>query len=211
MKKNKLTRLAILVLALAIGSMMIVSGTYAKYTSSITGTATGSVAKWSWTIGSDDITTVAEASTGFSFDLFDTILDSDISTAEDDVDDDLIAPGTSGLFEISLTNNSEVNATYAIALEETSNTSNIPIEYSLDGTDNSWTDDVTDLNATTADIDMGDTETLSVYWRWAFTGAESESFTSTQTDVSDTALGFAANTSRPTVTVTGTITVTQVD
>ena len=52
---------------------------------------------------------------------------------------------------------------------------------------------------------------LTVYWRWAFTGAASTNYISSQTDATDTSLGFAANTTTPTVQLTATVTVTQVD
>jgi hypothetical protein len=209
MKKNRLSRFAILVLILAMTSMTLVSGTFAKYTSEISGTATGTVAKWAWTIGDDEIKSASDVTNGFTLNLFDTILDSDVQNAETDVATEKIAPGTSGQFEIELTNDSEVNAQYAIDLEETSNTSNIPIEYSTDGS--TWVK-ATDLAGVSAtDINMNASATLTLYWRWAFTGSASTNYTSSQTDVTDTALGFAANTTAPTVEVTATITVTQKD
>ena len=47
--------------------------------------------------------------------------------------------------------------------------------------------------------------------RIAVIGENSINYTSAQTDVTDTALGFAANTTRPSVSVTATVTMTQVD
>ena len=209
MKKNGLSRFAILVLILAMTSMTLVSGTFAKYTSEISGSDTATVAKWAWKIGNEDITTAALATNGFTLNLFDTIKDSNLTSNEADVATGLIAPGTSGQFQISLQNMSEVNAQYAIDLAETTNANDIPIEYSTDGTTWVTADNLAGVSATA--IDMNDTATLTVYWRWAFTGAASTNYTSTQTDVTDTALGFAANTAAPTVEVTATITVTQVD
>lgn len=52
---------------------------------------------------------------------------------------------------------------------------------------------------------------LTVYWRCTFTGAASTNYISSQTDATDTSLGFAANTTTPTVQLTATVTVTQVD
>lgn len=102
--------------------------------------------------------------------------------------------------------NKEQNATIdlfkaVITLKETSNTSNIPVEYSLDKTN--WKkaseltkevnlDYVGKTSATT-------TEDVTIYWRWAFEG----------TDTADTALGEA--TTAPTVTTQVTATFTQVD
>ncbi len=209
MKKNRLSRFAILVLILAMTSMTLVSGTFAKYTSEISGTATATVAKWKWTIGTQDITTAEQATNGFTLNLFDTIKDSNLTSDETDVATSKIAPGTSGQFQISLTNASEVNAQYAIALAEISNTSNIPIEYSTDGT--TWVTAANLAGVSATDINMNATATLTLYWRWAFTGSASTNYTSSQTDITDTALGFAANTTAPTVQVRATITVTQVD
>ena len=206
MKNVKKVATLLLIMIVAIGSYFVAK-TYAKYTSEIAGTASSAtVAKWAWTIGSDDITSAADVTNGYTFDLFDTIKDSDLTSTETDVDTGLIAPGTSGSFDIELTNNSEVNAEYAIDFTVT-NANSVPIEFSTDGS--TWVTSLADVSATR--IDMGETDTATVYWRWAFTGAESTNFTSSQTDTTDTALGFAANTSAATVTVDATVTVTQID
>ncbi len=214
MKKNtKKIATLLLVAVVAVGSYFV-SGTYAKYTSEIAGDDTASVAKWAWNINNDDITSAEDVTNGYTFDLFDTINEADTTTTEDDVHKtsskvDRIAPGTGGSFDIDITNNSEVNATYAINFTET-NANNIPIEYSTD--DGSTWSTVSSANVPTTDINMGQSsQTLTVKWRWAFTGAQSSNYTSTQTDTTDTALGFAANTSAPTVQVTATVTVTQKD
>ncbi len=210
MKKNNRKIATLLLLAVvAIGSYFV-AGTYAKYTSEIAGSDDASVAKWAWNINGDDFTSAADVTNGHTFSLFDTINEADTTTTESDVDTDLIAPGTGGSFDIDITNNSEVNATYAIAFTET-NSDNIPIEYSTDG-GNNWTGTVSDIDVAATNIDMGDSATtLTVLWRWAFTGADSSSYASTQTDATDTALGFAANNTAPNVEVTATVTVTQVD
>ena len=54
MKNDRITRFAILILALTMITLMIVSGTFAKYTSSATGSDTATVAKWSIKVGSGD-------------------------------------------------------------------------------------------------------------------------------------------------------------
>lgn len=209
MKKNTRKFLVIiLALIVAIGSYYI-SETYAKYVSAVAGSDSATVAKWKWTINSDIIDSVEDATAGYTFNLFDTIKDSDLSSSETDVDTGLIAPGTSGSFDIDITNNSEVNATYAISFTE-ANASNVPIEYSVNGT--TWVSSVSALNVSATNIAMkGGNAVKTLYWRWAFTGAESTNYTSSQTDVTDTLLGFAANTSPATVEVTATVTVTQVD
>ena len=205
--KQKVLTIALLVFA-AIGSYFI-AGTYAKYTSDISGSDSAGVAKWSWTINNSTIDSVAAANAGYTFNLFDTVKDSNLTSDETDVASGLIAPGTSGSFDIDITNNSEVNATYAIVFTETNNGS-IPIEYSSDGS--TWVTTVGSLNVSATAINMGASSTTkTVYWRWAITGSQSTNYTSTQTDETDTALGFGANTSPATVQVTATVTVTQVD
>lgn len=209
MKSNK-QKAGIMALAalVAVGSYFI-AGTYAKYTSEIAGSSTATVAKWKWTIGESVIDSAEDATNGYTFNLFNTIKDSDLTSAETDVAAGKIAPGTSGSFDIDITNNSEVNATYAIAFTET-NASNVPIEYSSDGT--TWVSSVGSLNVTATNIAMNASATTKkVYWRWAYTDAQSTNYTSSQTDVTDTALGFNANTSAATVQVTATVTVTQAD
>lgn len=222
--KNNVRKIGILLLVaiVAIGSYYI-SGTYAKYTSEIAGSDTATVAKWAWQFGDDVIDSVEDATNGYTFDLFNTIKDTNStspfgvsSSDETDVASGKIAPGTGGSFEIAITNLSEVNAQYAIAFTEV-NANNVPIEYSVDGS--TWIGTVGSLNVSATDIAMAggtynsndNTDTLTVYWRWAYIGAESTNYTETQTDVTDTALGFAANTTAPTVQVTATVTVTQVN
>ena len=209
MKKNKNKIATLLLLAIVAVGSYFVAGTYAKYTSEIAGSDNASVAKWAWKINQEDFESASDVTNGYTFDLFKTIKEADTTTAETDVDTDLIAPGTGGSFDIAITNNSEVNATYAVAFTET-NESGIPIEYSVDGS--TWVSDVSGINVPATAINMGQTaSTLTVKWRWAFTGNDSTNYTSTQTDATDTALGFAANTAAPTVQVNATVTVTQVD
>ena len=208
MKKNtkKIATLA-LVGIVAVGSYFV-SGTYAKYTSTIAGSGDANVAKWAWTINGTDIDTYEKstAENAYTFDLLDTVNDSDGTSAEEDVDTDLIAPGMTGEFDIEIANKSEVNATYAIQLEETqtnlaTGVSRVPIEYSTDG-GSTWKSTIADANVAATDIAMKTgTATKTVKWRWQYS----------VDDTVDTKLGFAANTSRPNVKVTAKVVVTQVD
>ena len=209
MKSNKQKAGIMALVALAAIGSYFIAGTYAKYTSDIAGTDTATVARWKWTINQSVIDSAQAAQNGYTFNLFDTITEWNSSTAESDVAAGKIAPGTGGSFDIAITNNSEVNATYAIAFTET-NANNVPIEYSTDRT--TWVSSVGSLDVSSTAINMGaSSTTMTVYWRWAYTGAQSTNYTSTQTDATDTALGFGANTSAATVQVTATVTVTQVD
>ena len=243
MKRNT-RKIVIIALAcvVAVGSYFI-SGTYAKYTSAIAGYDDANVAKWSWTINDTDIDTYKKsiADNAYTIDLMETVYDSDGSSDETDVDTDLFAPGMGGEFDIEITNNSEVNATYAIAFVEeqtnlpaadTSVTPNlpaitrIPIEYSTDNGTH-WYTTISDCNIEAEDdatatpntrLEMGggndSTATVTVKWRWAYQVQDenSDPATYTERDTIDTRIGFEANeTNVPNVKVTATVTVTQVD
>lgn len=224
---KKITVLGGLLMAVVMTAYSV-SGTYAKYTSTFTGSDSARVAKWAFKIG--DNTDMTQNT--FTFDLFstinDTVLDNDGNiVAETDVAapnstdttnniSGLIAPGTRGSFKLALRNLSEVNAKYSLELTET-NAGNVPIEYSLDGTN--WitatdvgggvrtiaftgiTNQALNMNATS------DTE-MTIQWRWAFEGADSTNYQTTQTDVTDTTLGIGGT---ATVTVDAKVIVTQVD
>ena len=213
MKKNtkKIATLA-LVAVVAVGSYFV-SGTYAKYTSSIAGSGNADVAKWSWTIGGQDIDTYEKstAENAFTFDLLDTtkVKDSDGTSDEEDVDTGFLAPGMTGEFDIDIANKSEVNATYAVELSEVQTNladgvSRIPIEYSTDG-GSTWKTTIADANVAATNIAMKTgTGKVTVKWRWQYS-------VDTAGDTVDTKLGFAANTTRPNVKVTAHVVVTQVD
>ena len=212
MKNDKITRFAILILALTMITLMIVSGTFAKYTSSATGSDTATVAKWSIKVGSGDGVEIAGSSSTVSFDLFSTIKDEDGGSEADvagkasgtavgstSATAKIIAPGTSGSFDIIVKNESEVNATYSIAFE--SNNTSIPIEFSTDGT--TWKSTLSEANVTNAAINMNSAaQTKTVYWRWAYN-------VSAARDTTDTNLGVAAQTSPASVTLSATISATQ--
>lgn len=201
-KNNKLAKFTALVLIVTIIALILVAGTYAKYTTKIEGSDVATVAKFK--VGS---------TTDESFDLFSTVTEADGKTAETDVAEGKVAPGTGGKFAIDITNESEVKVDYVLALEETANTSSVPIEYSIDGTTYVTADKMKDLTAAKGSLDIGTPTAkkaqVTVYWRWAFTGDISTNFTTSQTDTTDLALGTAST--APTVTVKASTTFTQVD
>lgn len=192
MKKNMIMRFASLLLVVTLLSTCAISGTFAKYTSSATGSDSARVAKWSFKAGGADVATVDE----FTFDLF---------TGEDTI----IAPGSTGSFELKLKNESEVNAKYSIDYTATQTNTpdsiNIPIKFCLTNsqTPSDWKENIDDLDVTDVSLVKGSAETsVTVYWKW-----------DTATDVSDTALGVksaTAENSAPTVTVSAKVTATQV-
>lgn len=203
MRKNRMMRLASTLLVLTLLTTCAISGTFAKYTSTSTASDTVRVAKWSFKVGDKDI-----AKETMVFNLFETIKDTDGTTEEDVKSGKIIAPGTSGEFTISLANLSEVNAKYSIAFAAT--TTAIPLEYSTDD-GATWKTSIVDLNVTDKDIAMendtdNDTDSVTVDWRWSF-----DPTVDGWTDEKDTNLGIAAQGANQEITITATITATQVD
>lgn len=193
-RSSMMVRLVAVLAVTMMFTMCFVGGTFAKYTSSATGTDNANVAKWDIRVNGSEIAT----SDTFTFDLFQTITDSDLTSAETDIapaDGSIIAPGTSGKFSIAIQNLSQVNATYSIDYTVT-NTGNIPVEFSTNGTD--WQTDINELDVTNVAIGLGTDTTVTVQWRWVFDG----------NDTTDTALGSAAT---ATLTVAAAVTATQVD
>ena len=195
MKKNKMMRIASVLLVAVLLSTCAISGTFAKYTTTITANDTAKVASFNVTAFDVDTTSTTANAT---VNIFNTVCDTEgiagndytgAPVADDDNVDDgattpIIAPGTWGKFTFDLTNNSEVKVNYSITYDV--NEAGVPLEWSIDG--KTWTDNLANVTAT----EIGD-DTLDfvIYWRWAFAGD----------DVVDTALG-ATGTASPSRTIT---------
>ena len=213
MTKNRSTSIRIAAVACMFCMLITaaVCGSVAKYTSTASGQDSVSVAKWEFTV--EDVNIAQATAQTFSFNLFNTINEEDTTTTESNVSTGLIAPGTGGSFTVDIANKSQVDAKYTLVLEET-NTSNVYIQYSLDGTD--WDDDFTTINENTdktkgVDIERETgTTSVTVYWRWCYEGTTTGAHAG-QTDDADTLLGIAGQTTAPSVTVLATLTAVQVD
>ena len=197
-RSSMMVRLVAVLAVVMMFTMCFVGGTFAKYTSSGTGTDSATVAKWSFKVGETDIATTNT----FAFDLFKTIKDSNGTDNETDISPDdgtIIAPGTQGSFDLVLKNESQVTAQYAIDYTVT-NTSNIPVKFSVDG-GTTWTDTLDDVVASDeTKLAVGSVATtITVQWKWDFNG----------NDTTDPNLGSAAT---ATLTVAAAeVTATQVD
>ena len=212
----KKTRIVGLLLVFVLVTSCFVGGTFAKYASTASGSDSAVVARWSIYVEGTEIA-VNDTPATITFDLFNTVYEEDINTPEADVAEGynkvIIAPGTGGKFTLDITNNAEVNAEYKIVLSE-ANDNAIPLRYSVD--QSTWFDSMEELMANdtaraalTANINMATATEETVYWRWAFDNTKNPH--AGQTDPYDTALGIAAQGTAPTVTITATITVEQVD
>lgn len=202
MKKNVMMRIASFLLVAVLITTCGISGTYAKYTTTESGSDMARVAKWDIKLEGQQMKDGT-----FTFDLFNTVLDTDKAT-ETDVksrdDKTVVAPGTQGSFEINLGNDSEVNAKYSVAFTVV-NTNNIPLQYSIDNGTN-WTSDITSLKVTDKAINMDAVDTVTVLWKWVYENGTGDTLVAN--DIADTNLGYDGT---ATVTVTATVTATQVD
>lgn len=200
MERTRKSLLLMLVLMLVVLGTSLVSGTYAKYTTEVTGTSEAAIAGWAWEINDE---TLNKDTTTYALDLFKTINDSDATTVETNVKESLIAPGTSGKFEISIKNNSEVNATYAYELS-VENDLGAKIQWSDDNS--TWTNNIADLNVSATTLTMGsEAVKKTIYWKWVFDESADQ-------DIEDTKVGFsAASTNDSDITVNATLNFVQVD
>ncbi|MDD4565831.1 MAG: hypothetical protein PHE79_10205, partial [Eubacteriales bacterium] len=196
-----------------------VSGTFAKYTTAVSGKDTVRVAKFDVAVG-DGATTFT---TGTAIDIFTMAADTGVSSVTAD-GKKIIAPGTTGDFTIEIENKSEVAVGIDLTLSET-NAGNVPIYYVYDGKRYSskltgaYTGDDAGSYANLAALEAAIATDLEIPatangvaaapyeaeldWFWAF-----ESAGAGQTDVSDTTLGTAGTAE---VTLTITVTATQLD
>ncbi len=182
--------LVVTLMLLAVLSFGSVANTYAKYTSTADLSDTAKVAKWDIEVGGEKIW---DAEANLSVALF---------------TDDIIAPGSEGSATIpTITNNSEVDATYSITFSELKNESGIPLEYSTDnGT--TW-NSIDDVEAITGNIAKGDTVTLTdaIKWRWAYYVSDDQD--GTDTDLGKTAALATDESGIPSIELSLSITATQ--
>ena len=214
MESNKIVKITCLTLFVSVIALLLVAGTYAKYTSSATGSDTATVAKWDIKAGvKDNELSITGSNATVTFNLFETILDEDGTTENDVVKDEngkvvKIAPGTSGIFELSIVNDSEVNTEYSITFEiddsKLPEGTSLPLEFKVG--DGNWTSSLSEVSTTSLGMDDKDTidvhegsAIVKVQWRWVY-----ESITG---DSNDTTLGINA----PEIEVNATLTVSQVD
>ena len=209
MKKNRTMRVAVLMLALTLLTCCFVGSTFAKYTSTASGTASVTVANWEINVGPDGDTVDITGADSITFALFNTINDTKDHNDEADVKDNMIAPGTEGSFTFKIENASDVNAQYKVDF----------FVYTMDGGNkvaatfptnfvfttknggatvtNDPVNSLTDIEFTA--INMGGTASVQIDWAWAFE--------TTDGDADDTADGIA----NKTIYVDATIVVEQVD
>lgn len=211
---NRLVEFTIFVLLITIIAISLVAGTFAKYTSAVSGSSTATVAKWTVKLNDKDATTTDSVtldlfqSTGGVYDLKGLAANEDLSTITTPaVDEDVakggkVAPGTWGKVAFEVKNESEVKADYVITIN--SLTTTLPLQFSEDGKTWKTVSDITtsgfSFNGGTLDIGSTtpQTATATLYWKWDFDAAGNK----------DTELG---HTGTETCVIDAGVTFTQVD
>lgn len=189
MKKNRILIAGVITAFVALITLSLVSGTWAKYTSSVEGSDTARVAKWSFDGANLEAKTIA-------FDLFKTSYDETVKST-----DKVVAPGTAGSATFELKNTGEVTAEATIVLTIT-NANNIPVKITyVDAEGNEKEVDATGtitLPAKQLAIGQESATEITIKWAWPFDG----------NDTTDTTLGIAGAAK---IKVVATVTFTQVD
>ena len=227
MKKNKMMRIASVLLVAVLLTTCAISGTFAKYVTSKESTDTARVAKFGVDLG---VTVDSAFATEYDADV--TVTDKDgaaiaktvVASSTDQ--DNLVAPGTKGDLMASATIagtpevavNVKQEATLVLTGWEVNGTYYCPLVITVDG-DKFYGMDYTSAAdfiaaveaALDSDVNYAPntdlTESHSVTWAWAFEGTDGK-----QTDELDTALGnYAAKTGDIKISFTYKVTVTQID
>lgn len=196
--KKKMTVLCGLLMAVVITAYSV-SGTYAKYTSSMSTTDTARVARWGINVGEKTKLGLFEASYGAG---------NEIASADngDGTHDLVVAPGATGKVDIAVSGTSEVAYKLSVKAEVTNNvlytTGVSPIKFRI-GT-GAWTELTkanleaqlkTELGENDYAANSSVNKTVTLEWKWAFDVTDLENnmgitpVTDFDYDVEDTKLG----------------------
>lgn len=192
MKKNYVTKLGALALALTLITTCMMGSTLARYVSEVTGTGTAKIAAWNikMTKGTSELTK--------DFDL-------EFEKTKDEnnfVSADKMAPGDSGSFKIAIEDSgSEVAYTYAIAINTKNLTdNNVDIKFYTDADYKTLWKDIPDTK-----VEAGAAASKvekTIYWRWL--GEETDATKAVAQNEKDTGAGAAATAEGLKFTVTMT-------
>ncbi len=221
MKKNKIMRIASVLLVAVILTTCAISGTFAKYVTSTPGSDSARVAKFGVNVTATGTTFAKEYDTDDGT-VRGTIAKSVISSNADK----LVAPGTDGeMVQMTLDGTPEVAVKVAydatVALDKWTTTGTdfyFPLVIKVNGTpvDFSTAANATDVKtaiedaieaytinyAPNTDLSTVDTDSLAITWEWPFEGENAK----------DTILGKnAADGDAATISLAVTTTVTQID
>ena len=222
MKKNTMMRIASVLLVAVLVTTCAISGTFAKYVSTANGTGSATVAAWNFTLGTDTKNIADTENKNFTFNLLETVKDTNGNGTEADVISSdgkptKIAPGMWGYFDIVLNNKSDVNAFYTIDFGATV-PDGMNVQFAKGTTSNTTLEGLTFDAINTIDITgenntiamTNGTVTVRVFWQWAYeTGNDADA--KKDANAAETALGVSAVNGSVVLAVTADITVTQAD
>ncbi len=161
MKKSIFSKVGAAAVVLTLVTASLVGGTFAKYTSTVSGTGTATVAKWAIAMKQND----AAASENFTFNLANT--NTNAATA-----DGKIGPESQGVIKMTIDGTgSEVGYEYNITFD-TKDLGNVPIKF-FENADMSTELTYTGTEATMTGKVEKDKVTVAkdvnVYWKWVST------------------------------------------
>jgi len=153
--EGKLTIKIILIIFLAT-SFLTFPISYARYNFYNDGNYNVDIAKW------DIVLNDKSLDEEHVFDLFKTVNNDNINK-----NIKALAPGTKGSITFNIINNSDVFSECTIEVEETENTYDIPILYSLD--ENGEYKELKELEiANNLELGIKENKTITLYWQWPF-------------------------------------------
>ena len=126
--KKKLMRFNLAALALVMVTSVLISGTFAKYTTAVSAQDTALIARW-------DISSTGMTAETAELDLFGHAYD--VAIQNNDEGTPILGPGVAGSFVVNLTGTADVDAFIDLQIEKTG--ANVPIQYAI-GTDEETVD-----------------------------------------------------------------------
>ena len=151
MKKNMIMRIASVLLVAVLLSTCAIAGTFAKFTSEVTGEITAKVAKWDIEFKNGEDVVVED----FNFTLQDTM------SRDENVNDGVIAPGTKGEYTLKITNNSDVKVEYDVVVTP-GNDFPAGLTFSV--------------SEATGNLGFAATETITITWNWKWSETEENTY-----------------------------------
>lgn len=181
MKKKRVFSLFVLLLLVGIAGVFV-AGTYAKYTSKVSKSATLSVAKWAFDSDNPD--------GELAINLYGTVDESTLKQFDSD-GNRLIAPGTEGNFNIEISNkNSEVGVDFNLSFKDSENIpNNLVIKQG--------TNIIEHNGSIKGKIKAGESIKIPFQWAWTYSANDVD-------DKEDTTDGINGNTMNLTANIKGT-------
>lgn len=175
-KNTNLSKTVGLLLVLTLLALIAISGTYAKYTTSVSGNATAVIAKWDIKFTNDEKT----IANNFDIDLAKTMTSSDKTNT-------FIQPGSQGSFKVKVTNDSDVPAMVVATVSDNSNTifQNGQFTLTVEG------------NTAAEGVEVGPkaSKEVTITWKWNYESADNKD----TVDVADTKIGTGSDKTAQTI------------